>query len=790
MSSFLATHRRAKMAIFCLFLAFVGLWASLGGVQAVASEKNSSIQEYTANAEVEGATETTESVVLFGFAGVRWDDINETDTPNLFAFTHNAAGANLVVKTFGETTCPMRGWLTLGSGVRMSGPCASAVIDADGNVENWNSYVSANKKNQYKPSIGLLGTSLAKSVGSEKILVLGSGAGLALADSKGKVVGEYIDTIRVGDTSESNMSRVSVAEALGHGDATAQLIFIDLGQVRYGSSSGGEETREGINSVKAAFTSQDTALPAAARADLVAIDQNFGQALKQVENDIPQARILVTSLADSQSSRAELSFFAAHGLSPDKTSSLVLSDATRNEGFVQNTDVTATLISWFGLSSQQSRVAGSPIFVGASTDSLASTLAGEQDRARLSRGLVGFFYFFFAGLTVFVAYMTWRALRRKPKREQGEEKSQNYLAFIALVVASLPVSSLLVNLVPWWNLTYPYLVFVVIMGCIALLIATAAFVPLMRGKPHFSMAIIGFVTAGVVMIDVIAGSITYSCLQFPSVFGAPAQVGGRFYGLSNATFAIFAIGLLIGLAVFARLLVVRGKSVFALMLIIVCGLIALSVDGLAVLGADFGGPPALTLGLALLIFMVRGKKITVPRAAIILVLAACTSLVFSLIDYAKPVSERSHLGRFIQSVVDGNLLSVLSRKISAAAFGLPTPIALALIVLCVVLLVWAWKKWIAGRGSWQEILGRLVPSFSAGLTQNDGDTQGERVAAGIDVSIGLSAIRYSLPAVLLTLIGAAFINDSSITIPLVGGAVALMLYCAVLLQVRREGRSA
>lgn len=754
MSSFPITRKRMKLAILCLFLALVGMCVPVGA------------QAATGENTIYRATETetaapTDSVVLLGFTGVRWDDINEKDTPNLFAFTQKAAGANLVVKTFGETTCPTRGWLTLGAGMRMSASCASAAIAADGRVENWDAYVAENKNNQYKPHMGLLGTSLEKSVGSEKILALGSGAGLALADSAGTVAGHYVDTVRVGDGQILNAERVSLAEGLDRIDATTRLVIVDLGQVRYGDSSAAEETREGFNSVKAAFTSRSARLPDEARRDLSAIDQSFGQALERVNADMPHARILVASLADSQSSRGELSFFAAHGLSADEGTFLVTSEATRNEGFIQNVDVTATLISLFCPDLEQSHVAGSPMFIASPTDTLTQSLVGEQNRGRLSRGLVGIFYFCFGVLTVVTTYMAWRLLRRKPEAKSSGEKPQNYLAFMALAVASLPVSSLLANLIPWWQWGHPRLAFAVITLCLVLVLAGVAFVPFSRGAPQVSMAIIGFVTAGVIAIDVVAGSLTYSSLQFPSIFGAPAQVGGRFYGMSNATFALFAAGLLIGLAVLASALVERQKTIQAVALIVVCGLFAVFVDGLAMLGADFGGPPALTLGLALLVFIVRGKKITVLRAVAIFLLAVCTSLVFSFIDYAQPAGERSHLGRFIESVKEGNLLSVLSRKISATAFGLPAPLALVLMLALVLVLVWLWKKYTSS-----QLRARLVVQSPSPST------------AGTDV---LRAIRYSLPALLVTLVSATFINDSSVMILLLGGAIALMLYTSVFL---------
>lgn len=754
MSSLLFLRSRARKVAACLFLAFAEVCVPLGASAQAAEQTVPQLD----------VDRFENAAVFLGFTGVRWEDINEQDTPNLFAFTQKAEGANLVVKTFGETTCPTRGWLTLGSGVRASGTCVQPNIDGDGSVVQWDSYVSGNKKNPYKPHLGLLGQSLKNSLTGDRILVLGDGAGLALADSKGEVAGQYVDTVRVGDESALNAERVSVSEGLSNiGDK--HLVMIDLGQVRYGNSAKEESTHEGFEATKAAFTLQKTALPDEARADLSAIDEAFGQALERVNADMEDPLILVASLADSQSSRAELSFFAAQGLSGQAQASFVTSDSTRHEGLIQTTDVTATLISWLTLESGQSQyLAGSPLVVGAQTDSLASSLVSDQNRARLTRILVGPFYCLFLGLTLVTALLSWRVFRRKSGDSAQGCAAKNALAFIALTVSLFPASSLLVNLVPWWNYAHPRLAFSGILLLIAVVIAAVASMPAVRGKVSLSLAIASCATAGVVMADVIVDSFTSSSLQFPSVLGAQPQVGGRFYGLSNATFAIFAAGLLIGLAVFVSALVRRGKNIQARMLIIACAVVALCVDGLAVFGADFGGPPALTLGMSLLFLIVSGRKVTVPRVLVILVVAAGASLFFSLLDYANPAAQRSHLGRFIQSVKDGNLLSVLSRKISAAAFGLPAPAALLLMLAVIIAFVWLWKKYMP----LQKLSARLTPPPPS-------------EAANTDV---VAAVRYSLPTLFVTLISATFINDSSITIPVVGGAVALMLYTSAFLRTR------
>lgn len=778
MSSFPIARLRVKIALLCLFFVFAGVCVPLIS------------PAYAAEQDVAQKTTDTASspVVFIGFTGVRWEDINEKDTPNLFAFTQKAAGANLVVKTFGETTCPTRGWFTLGSGVRMDGECTQVEIDGDGHIAQWDSYEQGNRDNMYKPRIGLLGQVLQENFDSDAILALGSGAGLALADSKGVVVGRYVDTVRVGDDA-LNEGRVSLQEGLGHIDDTAQLLLVDLGQVSYGESDEAGASQNNLESFKATFAVEDTALPEEAKADLSAIDDGFGQVIESIHARMPHARILVASIADSQSSRPELAFFAAQGLSDKESSAFAASASTRHEGIVQTVDLTATLVSWLAPNSTQSQyLAGSPIVAGKSTDSLADSLVSDHNRARLNRAVVGPVYALFIGLTVLIALVAWRVLSRRSQEEFRVSKPRAYLSFTALAVASIPVSSLLVNLVPCWNFPYPRLAFLGVLLLIALFIALVASVLAWRGKPALSLAIVGLVTTGVLMVDIVLDSFISSSLQFPSVLGTQPQVGGRFYGLSNATFAIFATGLLVGLAVFVAVLVRKGKNTQAGMLIVVGAVLALSVDGLAMFGADFGGPPALTLGLVLLFLIASGKKVTLPRALIACVVAVSVSIFFAILDYAQPAAQRSHLGRFIQSVIDGNLWPVLSRKLAAATFGIPLPLVALFALIVVIALVWLWKRWEKRGIAWRKILARFVPASVADVLLNEGENRQSENATEDRGAYGdfdaLASIRYSFPAVAVTLISATFINDSSITIPLVGGAMMLMLYISVFLRTR------
>src|SRR6185437_3149988 len=61
-------------------------------------------------------TEPADSVIVAGAAGLRWDDVNATDTPTMWQLAlHGSIGA-LSVRSARRVTCSGDGWLTLGAG--------------------------------------------------------------------------------------------------------------------------------------------------------------------------------------------------------------------------------------------------------------------------------------------------------------------------------------------------------------------------------------------------------------------------------------------------------------------------------------------------------------------------------------------------------------------------------------------------------------------------------------------------------------------------------------------------
>jgi hypothetical protein len=144
--------------------------------------------------------------------------------------------------------------------------------------------------------------------------------------------------------------------------------------------------------------------------------------------------------------------------------------------------------------------------------------------------------------------------------------------------------------------------------------------------------------------------------------GVQPIIAGRFYGFGNVAFAVFATGaLLLAIAVADRQ-IRRGQPRLAGLCVAVIGIVATVVDGAPVLGADFGGPPAIIPAFAVLALLAAGVRVTWRRVLLIAVGTLTVVVALSVLDWLRGPSNRTHLGRFVQTVIDGGGWPVIQRK--------------------------------------------------------------------------------------------------------------------------------
>jgi hypothetical protein len=197
---------------------------------------------------------------------------------------------------------------------------------------------------------------------------------------------------------------------------------------------------------------------------------------------------------------------------------------------------------------------------------------------------------------------------------------------------------------------------------IAGLITAVAFAGPWRAHVLGPLTAVAAITSLALLLDVMTGS----RLQVNAVTGYEPVTGGRFYGFSNIAFAVYATGTILGLAGVAQWLLRRGVS--RLVVVGACTLyggFAVFADGWPSWGADFGGVPAFVIGLAVFLILLSGRRVSVLRLLLVGLAGGVLVGTLSVVDWLRPETERTHLGTFVQQVIDGQAWTVVGRKFSA-----------------------------------------------------------------------------------------------------------------------------
>ncbi len=350
----------------------------------------------------------------------------------------------------------------------------------------------------------------------------------------------------------------------------------------------------------------------------------------------PGADVVVAGVGDGNSPVRPRAVVAA---GPSFPRGLLSSASTRQPGVVQLQDVTATALDRVG--APVAEVTGRPLTVSAASGSSAALVAGRvglETRAATLRAvspqLTGWLAVGFVLWALAVAVLWWR-------RGPDPAAVPAWVRVAGVAVAATPVSTFVVNLVPWWRVGAPAVAFLAAVAVVVALLTAAAVWA--GGRLRLgALRLVSVVTLVVLAGDVLLGS----GLQLASVFGQNPVVGGRFYGLGNTSFALYGLAVLVVVGWVAA----SGRSRRAsagLALVVLAA--ALAVEALPSLGADFGGPPGLLLGGLLVIASAAGVRLTWGRVVLAVVGAGLLASLVAVLDWLRPAGSRTHLGEFVES---------------------------------------------------------------------------------------------------------------------------------------------
>ena len=367
---------------------------------------------------------------------------------------------------------------------------------------------------------------------------------------------------------------------------------------------------------------------------------------------------------------------------PGAPSGRLVSPSTRRDGLVLLSDVAPTILGVLDVPVPDGMV-GRPLRRVAGSADVHGLV--EDDRLARQRDTV-WNPAFVAVVLLHLATYAWVWRRRRGRRSVDEERGATlpWASWLALGLVAWPLATWLVRAWPGSG-SFDWGAGVAALVVDVAVVASAWRLGRRRGLAPFALVVAA--TLVLVTIDLGLGG----PLQVSSAFGGPAHSTGRFNGLGNVAFSVYA-----GCAVMA---VACARRRAPWMVSVLIG-VALVVT-LPLLGGDVGGAltilPVFVLTLAGLWDRLRLR--TVVLAAVITASALGAALVA---DLSRPDDQRTHLARFVSS---GGRSSSIAGKLTQ---NLSTYEAMPLLVLVVLLVLgFAVLLW---RGGFRSALPTRSPA--------------------------------------------------------------------------------
>lgn len=585
-------------------------------------------------------------VAFVGVAGTRWAGVSRVATPRLFAAAEGGGIASLSVRTVEPATCLTDAWLTLSAGRRATGDCVGVTVtardDGGATVDGWTTLRDRQRRESYDARPGLLGDAAAAA--HVTVCAIGPEAAVGPADADGHVARYWPTTPATIDP-----------------DCAITLI-----------------------------AGTDLESEAAALADTLTGGTTV--------TDVYLAGIADSSIPNAQPGRRVL-VHHRYGRNVNNRPFRLTSPSTRWSGMAQLTDLTPTLLADARVPAPPGLVGTRIVDDGRRTGEVTATERDIRTFAatdlRSASGVIAGWTALAVAALVAVLVMLVARIRnvRGGSRAVGRGAVTAGLAFVAWVPGATYLGKL-IPLADWAGASVQITVSTLALAAIgsAVLVTWLGRHPRRAGV--LAVTVVSAVTAGLLAFDTLTGGV----LQQATPFGNDPVLGGRFYGIRNLTFGLFAAGVLLaaaGAASFAQRrssdtaaagvtpeVGGRGSAVRAVVLI---GLAGILVDGLPATGADVGGMLSLTPGVVLLALLVGGVRLTWLRLLVVAGTGIAVFLVIGGLDYSQPVNDRTHIGQFAARVFDGDAWTVITRKINDALHAAgPPPVAVLLLLVLVV----------------------------------------------------------------------------------------------------------
>lgn len=628
-------------------------------------------------------------VLVLVTSGLSWSDVNpeEKEGKEFLDTLGVASVANLTRHNAAKTTCPLDGYVTLSTGMRVTptkaraqGHCPEIPSLVDGAfpasyLKEWRQD-AARQNEQALP--GTLGKSLADK--GKKVAAIGSGARVAAMDTSGKVL-----NYRPRAATSALTSQVKAVLR------DAEVTIVDVGSI----------------SPNTAIKVSPTSLNATPADGLPGADRTNKPRTKQVLASLTAALkaaqdsdiVFGLDVAD-HSATPHLGMAFTRG--PGVKAGIIRSSSTRQLGLVSTVDFTSRILAATGITGPDYLVGGTfsvdrDYGVTENLDWLRNqSLRSDQASILQARFIVlsGVILLLAAGLLLFLVRRDRLRLSRRGRTLiAGMCLSASLLGPASFLASNIPAGALggtggnfTANAL---KMSVPLLTvqFLLLLIAIALVLAAgciAAAKGISRRWPYLRFSAPILVAATLVILWLIISLLTGSPDQISAMFSSAATAATRFYGLNNNKYSfLFSAVLALECLVFAPLVArfpARRRRYFTYGFALLAA--AVILDGFPWLGADVGGPLAMVLGVGITLNWVLGRKVGPGKVVALIVSAFFASTIFVVVDKLATPSTRTHFGRFLAEVANGGGAIIVKRKAEAMinTFGGPIIFTVLLIL--------------------------------------------------------------------------------------------------------------
>ncbi len=667
-----------------------------------------------------------ERVLVVSLPGVAWTDVQRGSLPSLRTFVGEAAIGDVSTRIGKRRASSTDAYLTIGAGTRALAPRVDVAVALDpdevyagvrtadilerrlGEVPTGIAYlpvgaaIDVNDRSVYGAEPGLLGDELAAG-GVDRAVIANADAAEGFVSDEPPPDGAYARgaaTALMG--SDGIVPGGTVGRGLLREDPDAPFgRRLDLDQVLRAFDTEWSGSARGVVLVEASDLARSRAYgPRAAGAQRTALrtealadsDELLARLLERVD-PATDAVLVLSPVAARTSPELGVAALRAPGLD----AGYLRSSTTRRDGYVQLADVAPTVLELLGLDAPDS-IEGRPFEVGDSGSAdRVGRLVEQADAAEFRDDLMPLIVpLVIAWLAVVLGAAL---LAERLPRWVGRLVPPAAFAALGVVPATYVVGQ--VDAARGSTPTF-------LLSVAAVAAAIGAVLALVeRRRPGLgTIAMLGAI-AVLFVGDVLLGA----RLQVNTVFGYSVAVAGRFTGLGNLAFALFAAtSLLLGVLLVDRL---GNRGLRPALLVLA---IAFLVEGLPTLGADVGGVLAMVPAFGVAALLLAGRAPRWRHLVGLGVLGGLAVLGFAFLDQLRPDGEQTHLARLAEHVTDGRwstFWDTLERRLEAS-FG-SVEVGLWGLVLVALLLASAYSV-LVGVDRWSRLLDarpRHAPTVAA-----------------------------------------------------------------------------